>query len=123
MHTGSQLRTLFATILIHGVPTTPENLWDQFKDRICDDLAWKISQLYPNDPEPTPELIWDYGLYLLDLQLMKAGKRLSTIKDMPVSTLRDWGQAAPNFILQEQLDYNQEELAAKVQTGSTNIQP
>ena len=106
MHTGNQLCTLFATIPIHGVPTTPENLWAQFKDRICDDLAWKISQLYPNDPEPTPELIWDYGLHLLDLQLMKAGKRLSSIRDMPLSTLRDWGQAAPNFLLQEQLEYN-----------------
>ncbi|MDQ1532071.1 MAG: hypothetical protein QOE37_2176 [Microbacteriaceae bacterium] len=123
MHTGTQLRTLFTTILIHGVPTTPENLWDQFKDRICDDLAWRISQLYPNDPEPTPELIWDYGLYLLDLQLMKAGKRLDKIKDMPVSTLRDWGQAAANFLLQEQLDYNQEELAAMVQTHLQTFNP
>ena len=36
---------------------------------------------------------------------------------MPVSTLRDWGEVVPNYILQEQLDYDQDDLAAKVQYG------
>ena len=69
------LRTLFATILLHGTPTSPEELWNQSKDRVCDDLAWNISHLYPNDPNPSSELIHDYGLYLLDQQLMKSGKK------------------------------------------------
>src|SRR5882762_10744340 len=34
---------------------------------------------------------------------------------MPLSTLRDWGQLAPNFILHEQLNYDQNELEAQVQ--------
>ena len=114
MQTGSQLRTLFATILLHGTPTSPHDLWDQFKDKICDDLAWKISHMYPNNPDPTPELIHDYGLYLLDQQLMQGGKTLSEIPQMPLSTLRDWGQLAPNFILHEQLNYDQDELEAQV---------
>ena len=44
-------------------------------------------------------------------------KRLSEVEGMPVSTLRDWGEVVPNFILQEQLDYNHDILAAKVQYG------
>jgi len=98
MQTGSQLRVLFATILLHGTPTSPHELWDKYKD--------KISQMYPSDPDPLPELIYDYGLYLLDQQLMKGGKTLSEIPQMPLSTLRDWGQLAPNFILHEQLNYD-----------------
>jgi hypothetical protein len=115
MQTGSQLRNLFATILIFGTPTSPHELWDKYKDKICDDLAWKISQMYPNDPDPAPELIYDYGLYLLDQQLMKSGKTLSEIAQMPLSILRDWGQLAPNFILHEQLNYDQDKLEAQVQ--------
>src|ERR1700691_2044709 len=42
MQTGSQLHTLFATILLHCISTSPHELWHKFKDRICDDLAWKI---------------------------------------------------------------------------------
>src|ERR1700728_2506461 len=71
--------------------------------------------MYPNDPDPAPELIYDYGIYLLDQQLMKGGKTLSEIAQMPLSTLRDWGQLAPNFILHEQLNYDQDKLEAQVQ--------
>jgi hypothetical protein len=71
--------------------------------------------MYPNDPDPPSELIHDYGLYLLDQQLMKGGKTLSAIPQVPLSTLRDWGQLTPNFILHEQLNYDQDELAAQVQ--------
>jgi len=117
MQVGSQLRVLFATILHHCTPISPHELWVQFRDKICDDLAHKISQIYPNDPDPTPELIYDYGLYLIDRQLMKGGKRLSEIAEMPLPALRDWGAAAPNFLLQEQLDYDQDHLMAKVLYG------
>jgi len=124
MQTGSQLRILFATLLFHCNPLSPLDLWNQFKDKICDDLAWKISQMYPNDPPPSPELIYDYGLYLIDQQLMKAGKRLTDYDPMPLPTLRDWGQDALNFLLHEQLNYDHEQLAAMVQLrlGTLNIE-
>src|SRR6202167_3833817 len=123
MQTGSQLHTLFATILLHCISTSPHELWHKFKDRICDDLAWKISQMYPNDPDPDPQLIHDYGLYLLNQHLMKGGKRLAEIAQMPLSTLRDWGELTPNFILHEQLDYDHDVLAAKVQYGLERFNP
>jgi hypothetical protein len=39
--------------------------------------------MYPNDSEPTSEMIHDYGLYLIDEQLIESGKRLSDYEDMP----------------------------------------
>jgi hypothetical protein len=123
MQTGSQLRTLFTTLLDHCQPTAPHVLWDQFKERICDDLAHRISQLYPNDPPPSPELIYDYGLYLIDDKLMRSGKRLSNCPPMPEPSLRDWGQMAPNFLLHEQLNYDQAQLAATVQTNLGTFNP
>jgi hypothetical protein len=72
-------------------------------------------QMHSNDPQHSQELIYDYGLYLLDQQLIKHGKRLADYDHMPPPTLRDWGQGAINFLLHEQLNYDQEQLAAKVQ--------
>ena len=80
-------------------------------------LLRKISHLYPNDHNLSLELIDDYGLYLLDQQFMESGKRLSEVEGMPVSTLKNWVEVVPNFILQEQLDYNYDILVAKVQYG------
>jgi hypothetical protein len=45
MQTGSKLRWLFAIILLHCYPTSPEMLWNQFKDKICDDLRRKLQHI------------------------------------------------------------------------------
>ena len=39
MQTGSQLRRLFATILLNCHPTVPLTLWNSHRANICDDLA------------------------------------------------------------------------------------
>jgi len=54
MHTGTQLRTLFATILIHGVPTTPENLWISSKTgsvMILPGGSLSCTQMIQNQPQ------------------------------------------------------------------------
>jgi hypothetical protein len=38
MQTGSQLRSLFAHILLHCQPAEPDVLWQQHREKICDDL-------------------------------------------------------------------------------------
>ena len=67
--------------------------------------------VYPNDPEPTPELIYDYNLYLIDDQLMESEKRLSDYEDMPQPSLEEWGQITDDFLLHEQLNHDREALA------------
>ena len=39
MQTGSQLRSLFITILTHGPPANPSHLWEDHKVNLSDDCA------------------------------------------------------------------------------------
>lgn len=40
MQTGERLRDLFATLLLFCCPTKPEQLWNEFREHICDDLGY-----------------------------------------------------------------------------------
>ena len=113
MQLGYTLRMLFATILFHCTPTSPTLLWNQFKLKICDDLLHKLTNLYPNR-DFSQEEVHDYGLYLINHVLNTWGKQLADFPDMP-QVIGDWGVlVGGNRLLNEQLDYNREELAEKV---------
>ena len=64
LHTCQQLRSLFASILLHCHPTQPETLWAGHKERICDDLRHKL--IARNVRDPTDDQVFDYGLHLLE---------------------------------------------------------
>jgi hypothetical protein len=113
MQSGSQLRALFAVLLLNCNPTSPGNLWHQFREKICDDLQHAIPQIYPHIPNPTLDEAFDYGLYLLQKILSRFGKSLSNFVGMP-AIVGDWGVIATNPLLQQQLSYDQEELAGFV---------
>jgi hypothetical protein len=113
IQTGYVLRTLFATILFHCNPTSPGVLWDNFKHHICDDLLVKLRNIFPNRDFSQDE-VYDYGLHLINHILRNWGKTLIEIPGMPPIT-GDWGAVAEgNRLLNEQLDYNREELADRV---------
>jgi PIF1-like helicase/Helitron helicase-like domain at N-terminus len=111
MQTGSQLRSLFASILRHNNPSQPAALWDHHKAKLCDDLHHTLTHL--NHPDPTEEQIFDYGLYLIDCILSKMGKRLSDFPPMPLPQ-HQW-QALGNLLLQEELDYDVYDLTLDVE--------
>lgn len=120
MQTGYTLRMLFATIIFHCNPTTPGVLWNQFKHHICDDLLFKLTNIYPNRDFSQDE-VYDYGLHLIDHVLRNWGTQLSNIPDMP-QVIHDWGVVAEgNRLINEQLDYNREELAARVTANTTQF--
>ena len=49
---------------------------------LCDDLQYQwIHHLYM--PKPTEEQVYDYGFYLIQLNLQKNGKHLDHFADMP----------------------------------------
>ena len=113
MQTGYTLRTLFATILYNCNPALPAVLWNRFRHQICDDLLYKLSNVYPNC-QFTQDQVYDYGLHLIDNVLQTWGKTLNQFGDMP-QIVGDWGAVmGGNRLLNEQLDYNQEELAERV---------
>ena len=74
MQTGSQLRRLFASILLHCVPSHPSQLWDQFRQHICDDLHHHLQHQCPFGPPLLPVsfhhpslaffLSFPYGVFL-----------------------------------------------------------
>jgi len=89
-------------------------LWEQFKDKICDDLYHLIPCIYPHLPNPSDEDVFDYGLYLLDKLLTKSQKHLIDFPSMP-AIIKEWGVIADNALLHEQLDYNPVELHERVE--------
>ncbi|KAK0443443.1 uncharacterized protein EV420DRAFT_1241157, partial [Desarmillaria tabescens] len=61
MQSGAQLRSLFVTLLLFCQPAKPDELWEQFKENICDDLAYKLRQ--HDIPNPTEAQLYDFGLH------------------------------------------------------------
>ncbi len=53
----------------------PDELWEEFKENICDDLAHKLRQ--HDVPNPTDAQLYDFGLHLIDKLLQSHGCRLS----------------------------------------------
>ena len=113
MQLGYTLRMLFTTILFHCSPTSPGDLWNQFKVNICDDLLHKLTTLHPNR-NFSPDEVHDYGLHLIDHVLHTWGSELSNFPEMP-HIQGNWGVVAEgNRLINEQLNYNRDELAARV---------
>jgi hypothetical protein len=83
MQTGSQLHSLFVTILIGASPTKPKHLWDCFCIHICDD--YKLLQKWI--PDPSEEQVYDYGLYLMQDLLGAQGSSLEYFPPMPLSQI------------------------------------
>ena len=121
MQTGSTLRWLFAIILLHCYPTSPEALWNQFKDKICDDLRRKLSNIpaYQNR-QFTDDQVHGYSLYLLETILRKSDKSLANYPPMPLAPQgpaegERWEDTQPNYILAEQHNYDIDQLKTIVE--------
>ena len=122
MQTGYTLRMLFATIVFHCNPTSPVELWDQFKHNICDDLMHKLTNLFPNR-NILEEEVYDYGLHLIDHVLRNWGTQLSDIPGMP-AIVGNWGVVVGgNRLIHDQLDYNIEELTVRVTANTAQFNP
>jgi PIF1-like helicase len=117
MQTGSQLRSLFAIILLHCQPTSPGELWTQFRVQICDDLRRRIQRENAAPPQvnvedPSPEHVWDFGLYLLDVILNANKTSLAQIPGMPTFALQ-WVNQLANRYIREQRSYDPDEQQAR----------
>ena len=102
MQTGEQLRQLFTLLLLSCTPARPVQLWNNFREHICDDLCAHIRSSGWQDPQD--EDIFDYGLWLLNTILLKHGKDLAGIQ-MPLPDC-DWSGQAGNTLISEQLNYD-----------------
>ena len=98
MQPGKQLRHLFASMLLFCQISSPETLWTEFRDSICDDLHIRI-------PNATPHRIFDYGLFLIDRILSDSGCTLLNFPHMPLPQ-ENWAGLTSNRFIVEQLSYN-----------------
>ena len=119
IQTGSQLRRLFATLLLFCTPSQPNLLWIQFRSTICDDLRHKLHEL--GRTTVTQDEIYDFGLHLIDNILCDSGHTLSDFPPMPQSSL-NWSSTLHNRLVSQQCDYDSasEAVAAQQYTSSLN---
>jgi hypothetical protein len=117
MQTGAQLRFLFVTILVFGVPGEPRMLWDKYKEHIYDDCKAVLQRR--GIVEPSIEQIESWALHSLRDGLAKFSK-----------TLEDFGLPTPsiafdrfetNRLLEVERDYNVEVLQAEVAMASESL--
>jgi hypothetical protein len=101
MQTGTRLRHLFTSMLLFCQISAPEQLWEEFREHICDDLRVRI-------PNPTAERIYDYGLFLISQILSDSGYTLEHFPHMPLPR-ENWSQISNNPFVSEQLSYNVDE--------------
>ena len=83
MHTGTQLRHFFTTLLLFGELSQPDLLWNDFRHHVCDDLEYRVRAM--GIESPGEDLIYDYGLFLLDKILQDSGRSLDEWQSMPLS--------------------------------------
>jgi hypothetical protein len=100
--TGHQLRWLFGMMLEHCCPSEPEKLWDEFKERLCDDLRRQL--VARGIDHPAEDQIYDYGLYLINLALLPYGKSLDKFPDMPIP-VGNWDDLRINRLIAEQENF------------------
>jgi len=101
--TGSHLRTLFVTALIHSDLTQPCEIWKQFREKICDDLPYRLRTRSDIPPHlVNPHL--DLGLHLINKQLASYGK---TVQDFLLPSIQgQWDTTTDNPLIEEQLQYD-----------------
>ena len=101
MQPGSQLRQLFSSMLLFCELSSPENLWLEFREQICDDLHIRI-------PNPTTDRVYDYGLFLINRMLSDSGYSLQNFPHMPTPQV-NWIAVTSNPLINDQLSYTTDE--------------
>lgn len=117
MQTGTQLRHLFAIILLFSTPRDSLQLWNEFREHICDDLPRRLLRMGREDA--TEEEIYDYGLFLLNNILKESGHALSDFS-LPLP-LQDWNLQSDNPLIAEQLNYTREDERVNANTRISSL--
>ena len=94
--------------------STPEALWQEFQDNICDDLHIRV-------PNPTADRVHDFGLFLLNRILAESGYSLDNFPNMPVP-YEKWTHLNGNFLITEQLNYDSDSELQSFRQLMENIQ-
>jgi len=116
MQTGSNLRRLFATLLLHCFPSDPAHLWGLFREQICDDLQYQLEHRH-GIQDHVQDQVYDFGLFLINKILVQAGRSLDQFQDMP-QIIGHWEDIVGNHFIAEQRNYNPD---GQLEMASANI--
>lgn len=75
--TGSQLRHIFAPILVHSRPADPIQLWQVHKHDLADDCAYKLKRSSPM--QMFSQEVEIYALYLLGKLVVDMGTKVTKV--------------------------------------------
>ena len=121
---GHYLRLLFTTALSFEAIPDPLEVWDQFKEHICDDLQHRL-QVQGLDgldiPDDMENLHLDYGLFLIS-ELLVAGGRTLEDCNLPEPVV-EWKIPAQNTLVAEELSNNLQEDAQELERMVSSLNP
>src|SRR6266545_5854715 len=92
-----------------------------FQDKICDDLRHRL-QTQNICQNPTPEDVYDFGLYLIEEILQRSNKSLCNWPMLPLPQ-QNWEHAIGNRLISEQRNYDQEQQAQYAQDRIPRLNP
>jgi hypothetical protein len=120
--TASQLRELFAVILLNCTPSNPGLLWEKYRQAMSDDILYEVRKL-DSDAQFNDE-IYNKALHLINDILMKTSHHVNNFSNLP--KLREITNPTlisnSNKILQEELNYDAQELKQYVNEKFTKTQ-
>lgn len=114
-----QIRTLFAIIITTCFPSQPIQLWNKYKDHICEDILHRLRIRTNNPDTKITDEIYNEGLILIEDQCLTIANKLLIEVGMiaPNRSMYD----AFNQELNRELQYNVDTLQEFVRTAKTSI--
>jgi hypothetical protein len=106
-----QLRALFDTVLAYNEVTDPLQLWNDFKNDMCDDLLHAARDVNP--ARDFDDGIWGLGLSDIAVHLQGMGGRTLVEFNLPVELANAVGALSVDLLVQQERDrYTRAEQAA-----------
>ena len=125
IQSGSQLRYLFATILMFCYPTHPELLWQKYITAFSDDILFQACLGAENNPAYTftDSDIHNIALNQLEAILIRNGFCLANFPDMPVPIPLSEDHVHQNYLLAKELQYDLDLLKVRAQEAYSCLNP
>lgn len=118
----NQLRDLFACILAHCNPSDPRRLWDKYKHSLAEDFLHEAQVVAGNPSLELTTVVKSQAIFSLQEHLLAYNSSLDKFSDMPAPPAQAplLPGALPPVIAKE-LDYDRNELLAKVKREEPNL--
>jgi hypothetical protein len=118
----NRLRALFATLLAFNDVADPRQLWNDFKNDMCEDLLHAVRAVNPE--HDFDDEIWGRGLRDIAVHLQNMGGRNLAEFNLPVDLAQAAGVASPDLLVQQERDrYSRQEQAALLAASLNSLNP